>query len=163
MASIADALGSGTLKWREVRGIRPGYDLVSGDETLATVRAGEIEIGDALYRTEGHVKGIVVLVDVRTGARVAQIRPMSHGPSVLKVYDARYRLSRRAVLPFFMEVTEDIAGPQVLQVLKVGSTMRLRAGRDLDGAKPSHVALLATLVGLQHLDLLAPSEQHTAA
>lgn len=163
MGSIADALGSGTLKWREVRSIRPGYDLVGGSDTLATVRAGEIEIGDALYRTEGHVKGIVVLTDVRTGARVAQIRPMSHGPSTLKVHDGRYRLSRRGVLPFFMEVTEDVAGPQVLQLLKVRSTMRVRAGRDLDTAPASHVALLATLVGLQHLGLLAPSEQHAPA
>lgn len=155
--SIHDALSSTTLRWREVRGIRPGYDLTDGSDTFATVRAGEIEIGERLYRTEEQKGSQTQLVDVATGARVGTIRPMAHGPAAINVHTGRYRMSRRGVLPFSLEVTSDFGGPQVLRILHVRSTIRVRAGRELAVAPASEVGLLVVLSGMRLLDLLAPT------
>lgn len=154
--SIADALSSTTLRWRAVRGARPGYDLVAGSDDMATARHGEVEIDDHLYRVEV-IKNGFTLVDVATGARVASVRPMAHGPVAINVHGGRYRLSRKGVLPFAQEVTRDVAGPQILQLLHVGPVVRVRAGRDVEDAPPAERALLVVLTGMLMLDLLAPS------
>ena len=154
--SIHDALSSTTLSWREVRGVRPGYDLMAGSEAVATARAGEVEIGERLYRTEAR-KGGTNLVDVATGARVGSIRPMAHHVTAINVHQGRFRMSRKGVLPFMLEVTSDYSGPQVLQVLRIGSVVRMKQGRALDAFSAADVGLLAVLVGMSLLDLLEPT------
>lgn len=154
--AIHDALSSSTLRWRAVRGVRPGYDLTDGSETYAVARAGEVEIGERLYRTASQ-KGGTVLVDVATDSRVASVRQMTHGATVLNVHAGRYRMSRRGVLPFALVVTQDYGGPEVLEILHVGPVVRVRAGDDLTTATPADVDLLVALSGMAVLDLLAPA------
>ena len=154
--SIHDALNSTTLSWHEVRGVRPGYDLMAGSDAVATARAGEVEIGDRLYRTEAR-KGGTDLVDVATGARVGSIRPMSHNVTVINVREGRYRMSRKGVLPFMLEVTADYSGPQVLQVLRIGSIIRMKKGRATDAFPTADIELLTVLIGMSLLDLLEPT------
>lgn len=154
--SIHDALSSTTLRWRAVSGVRPGYDLTDGPDAFATARAGEVEIGEQLYRTEAQ-KGGTVLVDVATGARVATVRQLSFGPALLSVGSGRYRMSRQGLLPFALEVTEAAGGPQVLELLHVRSVIRVRAGDDFDVAPPAEVDLLAVLTGMRLLGLLTPT------
>ncbi len=154
--SIRDALTSSTLSWRAVKGVRPGYDLTDGDGALATARAGEVEIGERLFRTEAR-KGGFDLVNVSTGARVASVRPMAHHVTAINVHTGRYRMSRKGVLPFAYEVTSDYGGPKVLDILQVGSLLRVRGGKQVDTAPEADVELLAVLTGMQKLDLLAPS------
>jgi hypothetical protein len=155
--SIHDALSSSTLRWRAVRGARPGYDLVDGDEALAVARQGEVEIGERLYRTQAQRGGSSVLVDLTTGSRVATIRPMAHGPAAMSVGRGRYRMTKQGVLPFALEVTADFGGPQVLEMLHVGPLFRVRAGDDMATVPAADVDLLTVLSGMRVLDLLAPT------
>lgn len=153
--SIHGALSNGaTLRWREVRGARPGWELTDGSDTLAVVRAGEVDLGDRLLRTEPQKGGRHVLVDVANRARVGWIRVLSSGPAVLNCSSGRYRMCRRGVLPFFWSVTEDIGGPQVLQILRLGSHIRIRAGEDFGTVPAGEVDQLVLLTGLRMLDLL---------
>ena len=155
--SIHDVLSSSTLRWRAVRGARPGYDLTDGSEAYAIARAGEVEIGERLYRTESMKNDNTVLVDVTTGARVAGLRDMAHGPAAINAHGGRYRMSKQGVLPFALEVTRDFGGPQVLELLHVGPLLRVRAGDDMADAPPAEVDLLVVLSGMRVLDLLTPS------
>jgi len=157
-----DALSSKTLRWRAVRGVRPGFDLTDGTETWAIARAGEVEIGERLYRTEAHKGGLLSLVDVSNGATVGSIRPMAHGPAAINAASGRYRMSKQGVLPFALEVTQDFGGPQVLEMLRVGPLFRVRAGDGFDVAPPAEVELLTVLSGMSVLDLLTPSHAEAA-
>ena len=160
--SIHQALAARSLQWRAVRGSRPGYDLLAGDEPLATLTQGQVELGERqLLRTQPQ-KRSVALVDVATGSRVASIREMANTRAAINARSGRYRMSKRAVLPVFLEVTADLGGPQILQMLHLGSVFRVRAGRDLDTAPGPEVDLLVVLTGLQVLDLLAPTAAVTA-
>ena len=154
--SIRDALTSSTLSWRAVKGVRPGYDLMDGSDDLATVRAGEVEIGERLFRTEVR-KGGYELVEVATGAHVASVRPMTHHVTAINVHTGRYRMSRKGVLPFQYEVTSDYGGPKVLDILRVGSLLRVRGAAQVETAPEADVALLTVLTGMQMLDLLEPT------
>lgn len=155
--SIHDALTTSTLRWRPVKGARPGYDLVDGSDALAIARHGEVEIGERLYRTHALRGGITTLVDLTTGARTASIRELASGPAAINTGNGRYRMSRQGVLPFQLEVTEDFGGPQVLQILHVGPLLRVRAGKQMADARPEDVDLLVVLSGMRVLDLLAPT------
>lgn len=160
--SIHDALSSKTLRWRAVRGVRPGYDLTDGTETWATARAGEVAIGERLFRTESHKGGITSLVDVATGSTVGSIREMSHGPAVIHAGTGRYRMSRQGVLPIALEVTRDVGGPQILEILHVGPLFRVRAGGQFDDAPAAEVDLLVVLGGMSLLGLLVPTRAAAA-
>lgn len=160
--SIHEALAARSLQWREVRGIRPGYDLLDGDEALATVTQGQVELGERrLLRTEPQNRS-VSLVDVATGSRVASIREMANSRAAISAGSGRYRMTKQGVLPVFLEVTADLGGPQVLQMLHLGPVFRVRAGKDLDTAPGPEVDLLVVLAGLQVLGLLAPTASTTA-
>ena len=160
--AIHDALSSSSLRWRAVRGVRPGYDLTDGSETYAIARAGEVEIGERLYRVEPR-KGGTVLVDVTTASRVASVRQMSHGITAINAHTGRYRVSRKGVLPFVRVVTRDFGGPIVLELLHLGPLVRVRAGDELDAAPPAELALLVVLVGMAELDLLESTTTGAAA
>lgn len=155
--SIHQALTDRSLQWRAVRGARPGYDLLAGDEALATITAGQVELGERrLLRTRPQ-KRSVALVDVATESRVASIREMANTRAAINAGSGRYRMSKRSVLPLLLEVTADLGGPQIVQMLHVGPVFRVRAGRDLDAAPGPEVDLLVVLTGLQVLGLLAPT------
>lgn len=143
-----------TLRWREVRGARPGWELTDGSQTLAVVRAGEIDLADRLLRTEPQKGGAFVLVDVATGGRIGVIRELSSGPAVVNVASGRYRMSRQGVLPFLWKVTEDVAGPTVLEILRFGSHIRIKGGGDLAAAPANEVDMLVLLAGMRMLGLL---------
>lgn len=151
--SIHQSLGSRTLRWRAVRGARPGWELTDGDRTLAVAQVGSVEVEDRLYRTEPQ-KGRTVLRDVGSGAIVASIRELSSGPATMNVGAGRYRLTRQGVIPGPWEVTEDLGGPQVLDILRLGPVLRIRAGKAIEDAAPAEVELLAILVGMRMLGLL---------
>lgn len=155
--SIHDVLSSKTLRWRAVRGARPGYDLTDGTETWAIARAGEVEIGERLYRTEAHKGGLTSLVDVATGSTVGSIREMAHGPAAINAASGRYRMTKQGVLPIALEVTRDFGGPQILELLHVGPLFRVRAGKQFDDAPAAEVELLVVLSGMRVLDLLTPA------
>lgn len=151
---IGDALARTSLSWHEVKGVRPGWELVDDQDRLVLATAGEVEVGDRLLRAHATRGGRTTFVDVATGARVATIRVLTSGPAVLSVGQRRYRMSRRGVLPFFWEVTEDFGGPQIVQYLRFGSTVRVKAGADLDTAPTHDLDLLVALTSMRLLGLL---------
>lgn len=155
--SIHEALATTTLRWRPVRGVRPGHELLAGDESLGTVTAGQVELADGrLLRTQEQ-KDSHVLVDVGTGSRVASIRAMTNTRAMISAGAGRYRVTKQGVLPFALEVTEDLGGPQVLEILHLGPVLRVRAGDAMDTAPGPEVDLLVVLSSMWVLDRLAPT------
>ncbi len=55
------------------------------------------------------------------------------------------------------EVTEDLGGPQILEILKLGSLVRVRAGSDVDEAPDAELELLVVLSGMRLLGALQPA------
>lgn len=160
--SIHEALATSTLRWHSVRGVRPGHELFDGDESLATVTAGQVELPDGrLFRTREQ-KRSHVLVDVATGSRVAWIRTMPNTRAMISAGTGRYRVTKQGVLPFAMEVTEDLGGPQVLEILHLGRLLRVRAGDAMDTVPGAEVDLLVLLSSMWALDQLAPTEAAAA-
>lgn len=158
---LGDVLARTTLSWHEVKGVRPGWELVDDQDRLVLARPGEVEVGDRLLRAHATRGGRTTFVDVATGARVATIRVLSFGPAALSVGERRYRMSRRGVLRFFWEVTEDFGGPQIVQYMKLGSTVRVKAGADIDIAPAHDLDLLVALTSMRLLGLLeAEPEGH---
>lgn len=153
---IGDALARTSLSWHEVKGVRPGWELVDDQDRLVLATAGEVEVGDRLLRAHATRGGRATFVDVATGARVATIRVASYGPAAISVGTRRYRMSRRGVLPFFWEVTEDFGGPQIVQYLKAGSTVRVKAGADMETAPAHDLDLVVAITSMRLLGLLPP-------
>lgn len=151
---IANVLARTSVSWQEVKGVRPGWELVDDQERLVLATGREVEVGDRLLRGHPSRGGRTTFVDVATGARVATIRVSSFGPAALSVGERRYRMSKRGVLPFFWEVTEDFGGPQIVQYLTFGSTVRVRAGADMDTAPTHDLDLLVALTSMRLLGLL---------
>lgn len=155
--TIADAVREQTLQWHRIEGRRPGWELRPGDEVLALVTDDVVEIGDQPYRREAQKERIMALVEQRRGGVVATVRDLSSGPAVISAGSGRYRLSRQGVLPFAWEVTEDLGGPQILEILKLGSLVRVRAGSDVDDAPDAELELLVVLSGMRLLGALHPA------
>lgn len=155
---IADVLNRTSVSWHEVKGVRPGWELVDDQERLVLATGREVEVGDRLLRGHPSRGGRTTFVDVATGARVATIRVSSHGPAAISVGQRRYRMSKRGVLrgvlPIFWEVTEDFGGPQIVRYLKLGSTLRVKAGADMDTAPTHDLDLLVALTSMRLLGLL---------
>lgn len=151
---LGDVLARTTLSWHEVKGVRPGWELVDGQDRLVLATAGEVEVGDRLLRAHPLREGRTVFTDVATDARVATIRVASSGPAAISVGQRRYRMSKRGVLPFLWEVTEDFGGPQIVQYLAFGSTVRVTAGSQIDVAPAHDLDLLVALSSMRLLGLL---------
>lgn len=154
--TIADAVRGQTLQWHRIEGRRPGWELRPGDEVLALVTDDVVEIGDRPYRRVAQKGRVMALVEQRRGGVVATVRDMTSGPAVISAGSGRYRLSRQGVLPIGWEVTEDLGGPQILEILKFGSLVRVRAGSDVDEAPDAELELLVVLSGMRLLGALAP-------
>jgi hypothetical protein len=158
VGTVTQALEDGGLRWRRDRD--GSWELLADGEVQGRIRAGRIEVDGRVFRLEDR-KGEFNVVDTGRGALVARFRVNRSGAAVFTLSDRRLRLIRqRGLVPGRWQVTEDIGGPQVLRVLKLGNQVRFRTGGAWeDRGAMIDVGLVATLVALA----LLPVETAAAA
>ncbi len=143
MSRIDDVLRDGGLVWKS--GSDDEWELHGDDDVLARI-SNDIVVLDGRRCELRHGRGYTTLVDVGRGSRLASLRILGHGAGQVTLPSARVRISKQGVGPFKWEVTDDLSGPRLVDILKIPGQLRLRAG---DGLAPSTpVGVLATFVAL---------------
>lgn len=150
--SAAEHLDENTLTVRPVRGREGHWTVVAGGETLGHIGGDLIEVGDRRLRLVSR-RGHDALVDTVTSATVGTLQRRAHGSVALAVGRRRFRLVREGVLPFFWQATEDLGGPQVLRMLRLGAMIRVQAGADAKAVVADDLDLLLAAVLAAMLDL----------
>ncbi len=152
---VADHLNESTLTMRPERGRTGHWDLTVGGESMGRIGDDLVQVDDRRLRLVS-LRGHDALMDTVTGATVATLQYRAHGSVAIAVGGRRFRLVREGVLPWFWNVTEDLGGPQILRMLRVGSLVRVRPGADADTVPAADLDLLLAGVAVAMLDVSAP-------
>jgi hypothetical protein len=148
VATLEESLAAGKLRWRPRGDGR--WELDAGGEKVATLRGDTAEIDGRTFRITTH-RGYAQLEDVAREAPVAKLRTLPSGPGVIDVANQRLRIAREGILPLVFQVTVEAGGPQILRMLRMGSTLRLRPGAQPDAGRASDLPYVLVLVAVHLL------------
>lgn len=143
MTRLDDALRDGGLTWKA--GAEDSWELHGDDDVLGRIR-GEVVTLDGRRCELRHGRGYTTLVDAGRGSRLGTLRVLDHGAGQVTLPASRVRISKRGVGPFRWEVTEDLSGPRLLDMLKLPGRLVVRPGDALGEGVP--VGMLATFAAL---------------
>lgn len=128
MSRIDDALGDGGLTWKA--GSDDEWELHGDRDVLGRIR-GEVVTLDGQRLELRHGRGYTTLVDAGLGSRLGSLRIIGHGAGQVTLASTRARITKRGVGPFRWEVTDDLSGPQLLDMLTIAGRLRIKPGAAL--------------------------------
>lgn len=143
MSRLDDALRDGGLTWKA--GDEDSWELHGDDEVLGRIRGDVVTLDERRVEIR-HGRGYTTLVDAGRGSRLGTLRVLGHGAGQVTLPSSRVRISKQGVGPFRWEVTEDLSGPRLLNLLKLAGRLRIRPGDALVEGVP--VGMLATFAAL---------------
>lgn len=125
MTRLDDALRDGGLTWRS--GGDDEWTLHGGGEEVGRIRGDVVTLDDLRYELRSG-RGYTTLVGAGSGSRLGSLRLLGHGAGAVTLASSRVRISRRSVNRFQWEVTDDLSGPRLLELLHVFGRLRIRPG-----------------------------------
>lgn len=129
MSRIDDALRDGGLTWKA--GSDDEWELHGDRDVLGRIRGEVVTLDDRRLELR-HGRGYTTLVDSGLGSRLGSLRILGHGAGQVTLASTRARVTKRGVGPFKWEVTDDLSGPQLLDLTTFAGRLRIKPGSALD-------------------------------
>lgn len=149
MPTIAEAVRNDSLTLGPSRDVGPVAWKAGGD-TIGTFRDGVLTAGNTRYRARTE-KSQVILIDEATDSRVLSFTSLAHGPATIRAANRRLRLVREHLVPVLFRITEDINGPTVLRILKLGGKRLRFRSTEHTGTLSDHDLTMIVLAASMHL------------
>lgn len=129
MSRLDDALRDGGLTWRS--GGDDEWTLHGGGDQVGRIRGDVVTLDGARYELASG-RGYTTLVDAGRGSRLGSLRLLGHGAGAVTLASSRVRISKRGVGRFRWEVTDDLSGPRLLELMHLFGRLSMRPGDALD-------------------------------
>lgn len=156
VSRIDDALRDGALTWKA--GSDEEWELHGDGDVLGRLQ-DELVTLDGRRLELRHGRGYTTLVDAGLGSRLGSLRIMAHGAGHVTLASTRARITKRGVGPFKWEVTDDLSGPQLLDLTTFAGRLRIKPG----SALAEHDVPVGVLVVFCALVVLEPLRSRAVA